>query len=279
MPVNPDVAGQKGEPVEHPYSWRDVVLYHLGIGARADELKYVYENFKQGLQVIPAFSVIPSLEAMQQMKADLGANPMMILHGEQGIFMKKPIPKEGKFITTPEVSAIYDKGKGALVAINTRTTDANGDHLFDNYISLFCRGEGGFGGDRGPRAPSWDPPEGKGPDYTDTYPTSPDQAALYRLSGDYNPLHIDPEFAKMGGFDSPILHGLCTFGIVCKSLIKGLCGDDPSRLTEYKARFSSPVWPGDAVTTKAWKIEQGTYAVQAFTEKAQVLNQAYVKVN
>ncbi len=279
MAINLELSGQTLKEVEHPYTWKDVVLYHLGIGARATELQYVYENVNGGLKVIPTFSVIPSLEAMAtQVVGSLGANPMMLLHGEQGIFMKKPIPPNGTFKTTPTVTGIYDKGKGALVAIETTTTDEHGEELFKNYISLFCRGEGNFGGERGPEQPSYDPPEGKDPDFTDSYKTSEDQAALYRLSGDLNPLHIDPNFAKLGGFDRPILHGLCTFGTVCKLLVKGLCEDEPARVVEYKARFSKPVMPGDTVTAKAWKLEDKTFAVQAFTEANQVMNQAYIKI-
>lgn len=278
MPINLSLIGEKLKEVEHPYLWKDAVLYHLGIGAKAAELKYVYEGVQGGIKVIPTFSVIPSLEAMAQIIGKLGANPMMLLHGEQGIFMKKPIPPRGTFKTTPQVTAVWDKGKGALVVIETKTTDENGEHLFDNYISLFCRGEGNFGGERGPEQPSYDPPEGKDPDFTDSYATSVDQTALYRLSGDLNPLHIDPNFAKIGGFDRPILHGLCTYGVVCKALVKGLCDDDVSKVKEYKARFSRPVMPGETITTKAWKLEDDTYAVQAFTENNQVINQAYIKI-
>jgi acyl dehydratase len=278
MPINLKLVGEKLPSVEHPYIWKDVVLYHLGIGAKAKELKYVYEGVKGGIKVIPTFAVIPALEGMAQMLGKLGANPMMLLHGEQGTFMKKPIPNRGTFVTTPEVTGIYDKGKGALVVINAKTTNKEGEHLFDSYISLFCRGEGGFGGDRGPEQPKYDPPEGKEPDYIDSYKTSEDQTALYRLSGDLNPLHIDPNFAKMGGFDRPILHGLCTYGIVCKSLIKGLCDDDVARMKEYMVRFSRPVMPGETITTKAWKLEDGTYAVQANTEKNLVINQAHFKI-
>jgi acyl dehydratase len=278
MGINLSLVGEKFKPVEHPYLWKDVVLYHLGIGAKAAELHYVYEGVKGGLKVIPTFAVVPALEAMATTLGKLGANPMMILHGEQGTYMDKPIPQRGKFITTPEVTGIYDKGKGALVVINTSTTDEKGEHLFDSMISLYCRGQGNFGGDRGPEQPAWDPPEGKDPEFKDSYKTSEDLPALYRLSGDINPLHIDPNFARIGGFDRPILHGLCTYGIVCKSLIKGLCNDDVTRLKEYKVRFSRPVMPGETITTKAWNLGDGTYAVQANTENNLVINQAYVKI-
>jgi len=279
MAINLELVGQELKEIEHPYIWKDVVLYHLGIGAKATELKYVYENVQGGIQVIPTFSVIPSLEAMaNNVVAKLGANPMMLLHGEQGIFMKKPIPMKGTFKTTPKVSAIYDKGKGALVVIETTTTDGGGEELFSNYISLFCRGEGNFGGERGPEAENLDPPEGASPDFEASYTTSEDLAALYRLSGDINPLHIDPNFAKLGGFDRPILHGLCSYGIVCKLLVQGLCGDDPTKVMEYKCRFSKPVMPGDTITAKAWKIDDNKYSVQAFANDNMVINNAYILI-
>lgn len=278
MAINLDLVGKKMDGIEHPYIWKDVVLYHLGIGAKANELQYVYESSKGGLQVVPTFAVIPALEGMGGMLGKLGANPMMLLHGEQGIYMHKPIPSKGTFITTPEVTGIYDKVKGALVVIKTTTTDSKGEHIFDTMIALFCRGEGGFGGERGPAAETYDPPEGKAPDFENSYKTSEDLTALYRLSGDINPLHIDPNFAKMGGFDRPILHGLCSYGIVCKALVKGLCNDDVSKLKEYKARFTKPVMPGETLTTKAWKVDDGTYAVQVNTENNMVINQAYIKI-
>lgn len=277
MAINLSVVGEKSKEVEHPYGWKDVALYHLGIGAKASELHYVYEGVKGGLKVIPTFSVIPSLEAVAHVSGKLGANPMMILHGEQGISIFKPIPMKGVFKTTAEVKGIYDKVKGALVQVETRTVDETGEELFSNYIGIFCRGEGGFGGEKQPDAKPVEPPAGKDPDFTGSYPVSEDQTALYRLSGDLNPLHIDPNFAKIGGFSRPILHGLCTYGIVCKTLIKGLCEDDPTRVKEYRARFSRPVMPGETITAKAWKLEDGFYAVEAETENNQIINQAYFK--
>ncbi len=278
MPINLSLVGEKSKEVEHPYGWKDVVLYHLGIGARAAELQYVYESVQGGLKVIPAFSVIPALEATAHVSGKLGANPMMILHGEQGMSIRKPIPPKGVFKTVAEIKGIYDKGKGALVDIETTTTDGDGETLFTNYIGIFCRGEGGFGGERGPEAKPVVPPEGKAPDFTGSYAVSEDQTALYRLSGDLNPLHIDPNFAKVGGFSKPILHGLCTYGIACKTLIGGLCDNDPLKVREWRARFSKPVMPGETVTTKAWKLDDGCHAVEAETENNQVINQAYFRL-
>jgi len=152
------------------------------------------------------------------------------------------------------VKGIYDKGKGALVAVEANTVDDKGEPVFDNGFSLFVRGEGGFGGERGPEAPKADPPEGKAPDFEVTEAIPAEQALLYRLGGgDLNPLHADPSFAKMASFDKPILHGLCTFGYAGRAILRGACGGDPSKLRGFGARFSGVVFPGDTVTTRGWK--------------------------
>jgi acyl dehydratase len=275
MPLKLSIIGEKTKTIEHPYSFKDIILYHLGIGARASELQYIYEGSRGGIKVIPTFSVIPALEAVAHIT--LGANPMMILHGEQGLTVKKPIPMKGVFKTYAQVTGIYDKGKGALVTVETNTANEQGEELFSNYLGIFCRGEGGFGGERGPEEKAVEPPAGREPDFTGAYRASEDLTALYRLSGDLNPLHIDPNFAKIGGFARPILHGLCTYGIVCKTLIKGLCGDDPLKVEEFRVRFTKPVMPGETITTRAWKLEDGFYAVEAGTETNQVINQSYFK--
>jgi acyl dehydratase len=277
MAINLSLVGEKSKEVEHSYGWKDVVLYHLGIGAKAAELQYVYEGVKGGVKVIPTFSVIPALEAVAHVMGRLGANPMMILHGEQGMTIAKPIPVKGNFKTTATVLGIYDKVKGALAQVETATTDDKGELLFTNYVGIFCRGEGGFGGEKQPDQKVIEPPAGKEPDFTGSYAVSEDQCALYRLSGDLNPLHIDPNFAKIGGFPKPILHGLCSYGIACKTLIKGLCNDDPLKVREWRVRFTKPVMPGETITTKAWKLEDGLYAVEASTENNQVITQAHFK--
>jgi 3-hydroxyacyl-CoA dehydrogenase/3a,7a,12a-trihydroxy-5b-cholest-24-enoyl-CoA hydratase len=191
----------------------------------------------------------------------------MVLHGEQSIDLKATIPTSGKLSTSAKIGAIYDKGSGAVVVIDSETKDDGGALLFANQSSIFIRGAGGFGGERGPSASSKNvPPEAK-PDHTVEYQTSTDQAALYRLSGDRNPLHIDPEFAKMGGFDRPILHGLCTFGHVGRAILHSVCGSDPARFKGFEVRFSGVVFPGETIVTDLWKESDNRYLVQAKTKE------------
>jgi acyl dehydratase len=276
--INLDVIGKKTEPLVFEYTWRDVILYNLGIGFKETDLEFVYENFGDGLKAFPTFAVIPSMNGVFAVAADLNVNPMMILHGEQKIVLSKLIPMDGKLSTTAEVKAIYDKVKGATVVVETETVDEKGDGIFDTETVIFCRGEGGFGGDAGPKAETYDPPEGKDPDFEITYQTTKNQAAIYRLAGDYNPLHIDPNFAAMGGYDTPILHGLCTYGHCGRGIAEKACGGDVSKFKEFKARFSNVVFPGEAITTKGWDMGDGLYHVQASTQSGIVLNQSYAKV-
>ena len=166
----------------------------------------------------------------------LSFNPMMLLHGEQEIELSGPIPSQAKVDNTAKVSGVYDKGKGALVVVEAQTNDESGRPLFVNRFAAFLRGEGGFGGEPGP-APGNEPPA-RDPDHVVESPTLPQQALLYRLSGDKNPLHIDPSFAQLGGFDRPILHGLCSYGIVCKAVVDTALGGDVGAVAGYRARFS-----------------------------------------
>jgi acyl dehydratase len=263
MPVNLSVIGKKLEPSVHEYSEKDVMLYALGVGCGPEDLEFVYE---QDLKVLPTFAVIPAFPALFAMGSAVDVNPMMVLHGEQRIELDGPIPTSGRLTTTPTVSAIYDKGKGALVVIETETADAKGKLLFKNVFGAFARGEGGFGGNRGPSGPRNAPPE-REPDAVVEMKTLPQQALLYRLSGDMNPLHADPAFAKIGGFDKPILHGLCTFGHVGRAVLKSFCGNDPSRLRDFEVRFAGVVYPGETIVTEMWDAKDGKVLVQARTKE------------
>jgi acyl dehydratase len=176
----------------------------------------------------------------------------MLVHGEQSVELHREIPVKGTLRSTGKVEAIYDKGKGAVIVMSTRSVLADTDEpLFTNTMSVFIRGEGGFGGDRGPSGPQNVPPD-RAPDHSVTYQTREDQALLYRLSGDRNPLHSDPSFAEMGGFPKPILHGLCTYGFTGRALLHTLCDGDPARFGKMEGRFSSPVFPGEALTINMW---------------------------
>ena len=174
----------------------------------------------------------------------LDFNPAMLLHGEQDIEIHRPIPTAANLVNQSRIAGIYDKGKAALLVMEVETKEEGGDPLFTNRFSLFLRGEGGFGGESGPKAGN-QPPE-REPDHVVETPTLPQQALLYRLSGDKNPLHADPEFAKMGGFDVPILHGLCSFGINCKAAVDAALGGDVTKVARYQARFAGVFFPGEA---------------------------------
>lgn len=271
MALNHDLVGRPLEPVRHSYTWRDTVLYALGVGARVPgELDYLYEG--RGPRVLPTFAVVPSFRSLVQVVGVLGANPLAILHGEQTVRLAGLIPPSGELVTRAEVTGIHDKGKGALVVVRARTESSDGAPLFENQFTLFVRGAGGFGGDRGPETPKIEPPAGRAPDFEETQATSLEQAALYRLSGDLNPLHIAPEAGTAAGFGRPILHGLCTYGFAGRAVLAHACGGDPARLRSLSARFSGVVFPGDTLTTSGWKSEQaGGYIVQVARQDGQVV--------
>jgi len=186
------------------------------------------------------------------------------------IEVKKPFPPAAKVTTVSTIKAIYDKGRGALVVADAETTDEAGEVICVNTFGAFVRGEGGFGGDRGPSGPKNVPPE-RPPDEVVEMQTLPQQAAIYRLSGDRNPLHIDPNFAKMAGYDQPILHGLCSFGHVCRAVIQKYCGGDPDRLKVLDVRFSGVVFPGDKIITEMWKESATEIILQAKTQRGEVV--------
>ena len=201
-----------------------------------------------------------------------GLNLPTVLHGEQRIVLHGPIPASGTILSSGIWSSVYDKGdKGAVVNLDIETRDDNKKVLFENRVVIVDRSAGNFGGERGPKADKFDPPEGINPDFRAEYVTSPDQAALYRLNGDKNPLHIDPEFAKLGGLDRPILHGLCTYGFAGRAILHTLCGSDPARFKSFSARFMGPVFPGDTLITEGWKKDEGVYIIQTKTGEGRIV--------
>jgi acyl dehydratase len=259
MPINPDAVGSESGPTEAYWTSKDCMLYALGVGCGTDELAFTTEN-TSGVdqQVLPTFACVAvASERITENKggnpfAKLGSfNPAMLVHGEQGITLHQPLPTQAEISVMGKVTGVYDKGSGAVITTDSVATDRKtGEPLYTSRNSIFIRGEGGFGGDRGPSAPKFD--TDRKPDEVVTYQTRPDQALIYRLSGDRNPLHSDPSFAKMGGFDRPILHGLCSFGFTGRALLHAVCGGDPTRFTSMDARFSKPVLPGDELTISIW---------------------------
>ena len=269
--VDLSIIGKKTESVIFEYTWRDVVLYALGVGATAEELSLVYEHAPGGLKVLPSFCVVPAMRAFPRCGDDIEWS--LMLHGEQTIRLYHPIPPEGKLVQTGVITDIFDKGKGAVFQAKITGEAEDGTHIYDAHWAIFYLGAGGFGGDPGPKAEPIIPPEGVQPDFSFSCKVAENQAALYRLSGDLNPLHLDPAAAKRGGFDRPILHGLCTYGIATRSLVNGPLDGDVNRLKEFKARFSSTVYPGDTLTTEGWKTDGG-FIIQAKTENSVVLSNA-----
>ena len=257
MPIEVDkVVGAQIPGAVSEWDEDAVILYHLGVGAGVPptdpgELQYTYESAP--LKVLPSFGVIPVFRMLGGLVGleGLSFNPMMLLHGEQDLVLHKPLPARAKVDNTGRVSDVFDKGKGALVVVETETKDESGDLLCTNRFSAFIRGEGGFGGESGP-APGNEAP-GREPDVVAESPTLPQQALLYRLSGDKNPLHVDPNMAALGGFDRPILHGLCSFGIVCKAAVDKALDGDVTKVSRYQARFSGVVFPGETIVTSMWR--------------------------
>jgi 3-hydroxyacyl-CoA dehydrogenase/3a,7a,12a-trihydroxy-5b-cholest-24-enoyl-CoA hydratase len=246
------------------YDERDVSLYALGVGAAQNplderDLQLVYELSGKGMKVLPSFGVIPAITMMFTQGKEGILNPGLkfgldrVLHGEQYTELKRPLPTKGKLTTKAKVKNIYDKGKNALVVTEFTTYDEHGDELVKNEITTFIRGAGGWGGDRGPSADINVPPD-RAPDQVVEDKTSENQALLYRLSGDWNPLHADPGFAKAFGFQKPILHGLCSFGFATRHVVQAFAPDgNPDYVKSIKARFAATVLPGETLVTEMWK--------------------------
>ena len=257
MPIDLEKAlGAELETRVTSWNANDVILYHLGVGAGVGkardpkELEYTYES---RLKVLPSFGVIPVGGAVGGLTRAPGVdiNFALVLHGEQSVELHRPIPAQAKTETRARIAEIWDKGSAALIVVETVTHKQGGEALFTNRFSIFARDEGGFGGESGPRAADGVPD--REPDLVSSTPTAEHQALLYRLSGDTNPLHVDPEFAKKAGFERPILHGLCTYGIVCKAVIDAALDGDVERVAGYGARFSGVVYPGQTIVTSIWR--------------------------
>ena len=279
MPIDYDDMMQSGATgLASRYDEKDVMLYALGVGMGRDplderELPFVYEN--NGLKVVPTFaSVIARGEAppeRQRMPQTSNINFAMVVDGERRITFHKPLPSKCEVLSDERMLAILDKGEGKGAVLvqervsrdaasgdrrssgpNKRVPAASGDKLFTIVTSIFARGDGGFGGS----------PEGgpalhvlpdRAPDLVTEADTRPDQAFLYALSGDRNPLHRDPAFAKMVGFPRPILHGLCSYGTACRAVLSRIAHYQPERIAQFDVRFSKPVFPGETLVVEMWQ--------------------------
>ncbi|RDI66131.1 MaoC/PaaZ C-terminal domain-containing protein [Nocardia pseudobrasiliensis] len=257
MPIDPKIAlGATLPGQKFAWSPSDVQLYHLGLGAGARwtdpaELRYLDDRSPQ---VLPTFATVAATlratEAPRVSMPGVEIDLAKVVHASQEVVVHRPIPAEGKASSTGRISELWDKGSAAVVVQETAVTGSDGQPLWTARSSIFAKGEGGFGGERGPSTRSELPD--RAPDFDVTTPTLPQQALLYRMCGDRNPLHSDPEFAHDAGFPDPILHGLCTYGIVCKTAVDTVLGSDAARVTGFRARFAGVLYPGESIRSRMW---------------------------
>ena len=257
MPISLDVAlGAELEPVEFSWTSSDVKLYHLALGAGADpmdprELRYLTDGTPQ---VLPTFSCVAAsfhmTEPPEVRFPGVEIELSRVLHASEAVSLPKPLPPSGSGRATTRITDIWDKGKAAVIVNETTVTDLDGNPLWSTKRSIFARGEGGFGGERGPST-SVSTPD-REPDFEIDIPVLPQQALLYRLCGDRNPLHSDPGFASAAGFPRPILHGLCTYGMTCKALVDTVLDGEAAAVGSYGARFAGVVFPGETIRLRAW---------------------------
>jgi len=260
MPIDVNAALTAAPTVrEAGWTERDVILYHLGLGAGVDslnpaELEWVYEK---NLKVLPTFAMVAGQGVSAGAVTAAGLNLpgididlRKILHGGQSLTVHAPIPVSGAATISSRVADVWDKGKAAVIVLEQSAQDSGGKPLWTTAMQIWARGEGGFGGDAGPDASNAVPE--RSPDKVLVSPTSTQQALMYRLSADMNPLHADPAFAKMAGFDRPILHGLASYGIVCKAVVDGVLDGDPTRVRTFSVRFAGSLYPGETIETAVW---------------------------
>ncbi len=270
--------GYQFAPQTQTYTSRDAIIYALGVGAGSDpldrdDLRFVYELHPDGFRVLPTYPVTFPFSILYQIGSVPGMNfnPMMLVHGEQFTELRAPLPEQATITTSGAIVSVYDKGSGALLVIEATTADDAGRELAFSRMGAFIRGLGGFGGERGPSQKPTDPPD-RQPDAVHQQATRPDQALLYRLSGDPNPLHADPMMAALGGFDRPILHGLCSLGFAGRAVLKHFCANDPARFRSVSVRFSKPVFPGETLVTEMWRQGESRVLFRtSVTERGEVV--------
>ena len=282
MPLDPHAIGRSGDLRTIRWDATDALLYAVGLGAGQDDLAFTTEN-TEGLpqRVFPTFAVMagardaaPTITALDRAGTFDWA---LLVHGAQSVTLHRPIPIAGSATSQDRIVAMYDKGSAAVVVTETDVTGSDGSALWTTRSSAFIRGAGGWGGERGPSGPVNAPPPGRSAEIVRSLPTGRDQAFVYRLSGDRNPLHTDPAFAARGGFERPILHGLCTYGMTGRALLTAYCDDDPARFEHIEARFTAPVYPGDILTVRAWTTAPGLAVFTTSVGERTVIDQGLLR--
>lgn len=271
------------DDIEQRYDFKDTILYALGVGLSSDpldkqQLQFTYED---GLKALPTMSVVLGTPGFFLKQPEFGVDWVKVLHGEQAFEIHKPLPAEGRIIGKTSITEIIDKGegKGALMYSERKVYDADTAELYCTLTSTtFCRGDGGFGGPS-VAAPKPHSLPDRAPDQSITLPTLPQAALIYRLSGDFNPLHADPDIAQKAGFEKPISHGLCTFGVAGHALLQSCCDYDPARLTAMKLRFSAPAYPGETIITDIWRDGSDiSFRCRSKERDVVVLNNGYANI-
>ena len=257
MALDLQTVGKKLGPVVQEYNWKDVALYAISLGAGRADLDYLLDPTPK---VLPTYGVIPTFDPVFELLKATGGDLVTLLHSSQRTEIVHPFPHAGRMETEAVIRGIYDMKIGATVVVDT-STSVNGTLTAKTVWTLLLRGEGGFGGERPPARLKTKPPAGQAPDFAVEVPTMDNHALLYRLNGDINPIHANPEVAAAAGFDRPILHGLCTYGIAGRVALKALAGDDPARFRSLECLFAKPVMPGDTLVVEGYTLSPGQAAL------------------
>ncbi len=267
--LSSDLIGIEFDPIKLSWNEKDTMLYALGVGAKPkDDLNFLYEG--KGPWVLPTYALIPGMRAMGNITRAVKLKVQRLLHGEQSVELIRPLPARADITLTSHISEVWDKGKAGVIGISAEASDEDG-LLFKTHSTLFYLGGGGFGGESGPSTRHKNTPPEREPDIVIDYQTQEEQGALYRLSGDRVALHIDPEFAQKAGYDRPFMHGLCTYGMVGRAVLAGLCDGNPIRFKSMTGRFAERVQFEDKIITKIWIISSGKAIIQAENQNGVVV--------
>ena len=278
MAIDPQSLGYETPPIEFDYTWRDTVIYALGVGGTAEaELDYLYEGL--GPKVVPTYCTVPTFAAFDALVDRIGCDRKGMVHHSQRIDLFKPLKPNARLRVAGRVAGLYDLKRIGMSVFEINAFDEDGDRVIRGEVTLLLRNDGGFGGERPPKTERAVPSE-RPADFEWVQQVGTTQALLYRLSGDYNPLHADPAFAAEAGFERPILHGLCTFGYAGRALVREVCGGDPDKLVTMRGQFSNPVFPGDTLLVRGWNEDHRVLFSVATKERpdAPAISNAYAVI-